>query len=219
MTDHGISPGSAISLIARADKYLNTGSGEYASDIMRDMAEFIRASLQPASHTGCVCQDQHRRGYCTEPGCPYSDPEIMKARDAAATPSNELNQHIAWLKQYVEGMTAANWQDMRLRAERQLEQISKDLDTRGVAQARRQWPRVFNVQRCAENGWHGEISFARCPTDEELKALEILLRDDHQPAPTITSTTRECGLCGGPLPCLTHSQGLTVPSPDGKAKP
>ena len=20
----------------------------------------------------CICQDQHRRGYCTEPGCPYS---------------------------------------------------------------------------------------------------------------------------------------------------
>lgn len=29
-------------LIARSDKYLNTGSGEYASEIMRDMAEFIR---------------------------------------------------------------------------------------------------------------------------------------------------------------------------------
>jgi hypothetical protein len=20
---------------------------------------------------GCICQNQHRRGYCTEPGCPY----------------------------------------------------------------------------------------------------------------------------------------------------
>ncbi len=20
----------------------------------------------------CICQDQHRRGYCTEPGCPYA---------------------------------------------------------------------------------------------------------------------------------------------------
>jgi hypothetical protein len=26
--------------------------------------------VQAAS--GCICQDQHRRGYCTEPGCPYS---------------------------------------------------------------------------------------------------------------------------------------------------
>lgn len=26
-------------------------------------------SFQPATPTGCICQDQHRRGYCTEPGC------------------------------------------------------------------------------------------------------------------------------------------------------
>lgn len=31
-----------LALIARADKYLNTGSGEYASEIMRDMADFLR---------------------------------------------------------------------------------------------------------------------------------------------------------------------------------
>lgn len=24
--------------------------------------------------TGCICQNQHRRGYCTEPGCSYSSP-------------------------------------------------------------------------------------------------------------------------------------------------
>jgi hypothetical protein len=43
-------PGSASaeSLIARAEKYLNTGSGEYASEIMRDMAEFIRRLPSPA---------------------------------------------------------------------------------------------------------------------------------------------------------------------------
>lgn len=52
----------------------------------------------------------------------------------AGTPSDEISQHIGWLKQYVEGMTAANWQDMRLRADRQLAQLSKDLDARGPAQ-------------------------------------------------------------------------------------
>lgn len=51
------------------------------------------------------------------------------------------------------------------------------------AQAQPGWPRIFNVKRSADNGWHGEISFARCPTDAELQALEIFLRDDHQPAP------------------------------------
>lgn len=24
------------------------------------------------SEGGCICQDQHRRGYCTEPGCPHA---------------------------------------------------------------------------------------------------------------------------------------------------
>ncbi len=39
----------------------------------------------------CICQDQHRRGYCTEPGCPYalaSSPEqpaaVKMYRDALA---------------------------------------------------------------------------------------------------------------------------------------
>ena len=35
-----------------------------------------------------------------------------------------MRQHIAWLEQFIGGMTDANWKDMRLRAERQLEQLS-----------------------------------------------------------------------------------------------
>lgn len=31
----------------------------------------IRRSLPPTKDR-CICQDQHRRGHCTEPGCPYS---------------------------------------------------------------------------------------------------------------------------------------------------
>ena len=42
--------------------------------------------------------------------------------------TDKISQHIGWLKQYIEGMTAANWADMRLRADRQLAQLSKDLD-------------------------------------------------------------------------------------------
>lgn len=34
------------------------------------------------------------------------------------------------------------------------------------------------------------------------------------PASSVPSTPRECGLCGGPLPCLTHSQGLAASSTD-----
>jgi hypothetical protein len=48
------------------------------------------ADIEPPA--GCICQDQHRRGYCTEPGCPYSDPEIMKARDEAARATDPLKQ-------------------------------------------------------------------------------------------------------------------------------
>lgn len=55
---------------------------------------------------------------------------------------------------------------------------------------RRKWPRVFNVKR-AENAWHGEISFARCPTDEELQALEVLLRDE----PFMMLSCREAKRC------------------------
>lgn len=36
----------------------------------------------------------------------------------------EVRQHIAWLFQYVQGMNERNWHDMKLRAERQLEQLS-----------------------------------------------------------------------------------------------
>lgn len=31
-----------------------------------------RAALAAPQPRGCICQDQHRRGYCTEPGCPYA---------------------------------------------------------------------------------------------------------------------------------------------------
>ncbi|HEY1980715.1 MAG TPA: hypothetical protein VGH13_11560 [Xanthobacteraceae bacterium] len=36
----------------------------------------------------------------------------------------EVQQHIGWIKLYVEGMTVDNWRDMKLRAERQLEKLS-----------------------------------------------------------------------------------------------
>lgn len=38
-----------------------------------------------------------------------------------------VRQHIAWLEQFIGGMTDANWKDMKLRAERQLEQLSEAL--------------------------------------------------------------------------------------------
>lgn len=45
---------------------------EYASQsgLHTTPVDNLRAS-QPAT-PGCICQDQHRRGYCTEPGCSYA---------------------------------------------------------------------------------------------------------------------------------------------------
>lgn len=43
-----------------------------------EVAAIIDAALSPGgdeakkSEGGCICQEQHRRGYCTEPGCPYT---------------------------------------------------------------------------------------------------------------------------------------------------
>lgn len=39
--------------------------------------------------TGCICQEQHRRGYCTEPGCPYS----VTRPEPAATPAQTEMVH------------------------------------------------------------------------------------------------------------------------------
>ncbi len=50
--------------------------------------------------------------------------EISRRLGGVAQGSLEISQHIGWLKQYVEGMTADNWRDMQLRAERQLEQLA-----------------------------------------------------------------------------------------------
>lgn len=38
-----------------------------------------------------------------------------------------VDQHIAWLAEYIGGVTELNWRDMRLRAIRQLEDLRADL--------------------------------------------------------------------------------------------
>ena len=40
------------------------------------------------------------------------------------TKDDIVAQHIGWLKQFVTGMTADNWRDMRERCERQLNELS-----------------------------------------------------------------------------------------------
>lgn len=39
------------------------------------------------------------------------------------TEATEVQQHLGWLKMYIEGMTPENWRDMRDHADRQLKQL------------------------------------------------------------------------------------------------
>jgi len=55
-------------------------------------------------------------------------------------------------------------------------------DMPNVAYGQMKWPKALNVTRHADNSWHGDISFARLPTDEELKALHEFLRVNHEGA-------------------------------------
>lgn len=55
------------------------------------------------------------------------------------------------------------------------------------------WPRALNVKRSSDNYWHGDISFARCPTDEELQNLDAFLNSHHENAtpPSASPSVRE----------------------------
>jgi hypothetical protein len=44
-----------------------------------------------------------------------------------------VNQHIGWLRQYITGMSPDNWRDMQVRAERQLEQLSDEINKTDAA--------------------------------------------------------------------------------------
>jgi hypothetical protein len=46
--------------------------------------------------------------------------------------------------------------------------------------AMRPWPKALNVTRAGYNSWHGDISFAERPTDDELAALHDFLRANHK---------------------------------------
>jgi hypothetical protein len=54
-------------------------------------------------------------------------------------------------------------------------------------------------------------------SDGTLAGVELVEMKHALPEPpvalSVTSPLRECGFCGGPLPCLTHSQGLSQSSP------
>jgi hypothetical protein len=68
------------------------------ADELRAAASFIeRQSRDVAQSVGrCICQNQHRRGYCTEPGCPFavaqrpSDAFLQGVREAVFAKCAEI---------------------------------------------------------------------------------------------------------------------------------
>lgn len=61
-----------------------------------------------------------------------------------------MSQHIGWLRQYIVGMTEANWADMRMRAERQLHELAAALRAAPAQGEPVAW-------RYGRKDWNGEI--------------------------------------------------------------
>lgn len=59
---------------------------------------------------------------------PYDTATSILLYLSAALPSEaigrEIDQHVAWLNQYIFGMNDDNWRDMKMRAERQITQLA-----------------------------------------------------------------------------------------------
>src|SRR6185369_1508950 len=47
---------------------------------LKTLFELLDARTEPQS-ARCICQEQHRRGYCTEPGCPYAQSRAVPTGD------------------------------------------------------------------------------------------------------------------------------------------
>jgi len=94
---------------------------------------------EPWKCIGCGKPSPERKRVCE---CPSS---IVHYRDAAGKTvtgwkvdqtylpaelydPSEVRQHVGWLKVFIDGMTAENWRDMRLRCARQLAELSAALN-------------------------------------------------------------------------------------------
>lgn len=55
------------------------------------------------------------------------------------------------------------------------------------------WPKALNVTRAGYNSWHGDISFAERPTDDELAALHDFLRENHKHSSALAAANQSDG--------------------------
>lgn len=55
-------------------RYMTPRMAEYVTEHggHKTPADNLRLAAQSAAPIGCICQEQHRRGYCTEPGCSFA---------------------------------------------------------------------------------------------------------------------------------------------------
>jgi len=65
----------------------------YAKSCRQELSE-ARAAVEKAlsASRGCICQDAHRRGYCTEPGCDFA---VASAQRGALKPIHSLINEVA----------------------------------------------------------------------------------------------------------------------------
>lgn len=84
------------------------------SDFRRDskLSRDVYAALTDDHQSAPVSSATHNSG--------EGEPAVTPASAGADT----ISEHIGWLKQYIAGMNSENWEDMRLRAERQLHELS-----------------------------------------------------------------------------------------------
>lgn len=90
----------------------------------KEDADALRDNCFPGEHIKSISHGWY--DYTDDAAAPKPPhPSPADARDAV------MDEHIGWLKQFVLGMDASNWRDMKLRLERQLEQFDRSLTTRG----------------------------------------------------------------------------------------
>ncbi len=80
------------------------------------------------------------------------------------------------------------------------------------------WPKALFVYRHDGNYWHGDISFARAPTDAEINALGAFLRDHHENTRPLATPPAQPAPAGGEG--STSSDGRVCGSlPSGESDP
>lgn len=94
----------------------------------------------------------------------------------AELPAEVVEQHIGWLKLYLESMTVDNWQDNKARGLRQLAELSTD--ARKIIAAERERCAKIAEDKARQSEW-ARIALdepRRCPTSCMQQAIAEAIR-------------------------------------------